>query len=53
MKTLAPPTPVAQSEPTPFQKFDRLFRSVISVPKAAIDREEAKWKRKRRPKKRG
>ena len=34
--------------PNQFENFDRLFRSVIAVPKAAIDKEEAKWKRKRR-----
>lgn len=28
------------------QNFDRLFRSVIAVPKAAIEKSEAKWKRK-------
>jgi hypothetical protein len=28
-----------------FEKFDRLFRNVISVPKAEIDKQDAKWKR--------
>jgi hypothetical protein len=32
--------------PDQFEKFDRLFRNVISVPKAEIDKQEAKWKRK-------
>jgi hypothetical protein len=32
--------------PDQFQNFDRLFRSVIATPKATIDKEEAKWKRK-------
>lgn len=31
--------------PDQFEKFDRMFRNVISVPKTAIDKEEAKWKR--------
>jgi hypothetical protein len=34
--------------PNQFENFDRLFRSVIAVPKTAIDKEEGKWKRKRR-----
>lgn len=41
---------------TPFERFDRLFRKVIAVPKALVDKEDAKWKRrkskKRAPKKR-
>jgi hypothetical protein len=28
--------------PNQFEHFDRLFRAVIAVPKAAIDKEEAK-----------
>jgi hypothetical protein len=31
--------------PDQFQKFDKLFRSVIAVPKAALDKAESKWKR--------
>ena len=30
---------------TKFEKFDNFFRAVIAVPKATIDKEEAKWKR--------
>jgi hypothetical protein len=40
-----------QSEPTAFQRFDSLMRTVISVPKAEIDRREAQWKRERAEKK--
>ena len=32
--------------PDQFQNFDRIFRAVIAAPKAAIDKAEAKWKRK-------
>jgi hypothetical protein len=32
--------------PNQFENFDRMFRSVISVPKISIEKEEAKWKRK-------
>lgn len=50
-----PPDIAAKCDgPDQFQNFDRLFRSVIAVPKATIDKEEAKWKRqqmKKRPKK--
>ncbi len=31
-----------QPEGTPFEKFDRLFRAVVAVPKAAVEKEEAK-----------
>jgi hypothetical protein len=39
---------------TPFQKLGSLFRAVIAVPKAEIDRREKQWKRaqkKKHPKK--
>lgn len=35
---------------TPFERLDRLFRKVIAVPKAMIDREETKWKRRKQRK---
>ncbi len=37
--------------PNQFENFDRLFRAVIAVPKAAIDKEEEKWKKQRARKK--
>ena len=37
-----------QSKGTPFEKLDRLFRAVVVVPKAAVDREEAKQKRRKK-----
>jgi hypothetical protein len=39
--------------PDQFERFDRMFRTVIAVPKAEIDKREAKWKqaRKKRTKK--
>lgn len=51
--------PEPEPRATPFQNFDRLFRSVIAVPKEAIDKalkaeEKAKAKkRKRRANRRG
>jgi hypothetical protein len=36
----------AKDKPTEFERFDALFCAVIAVPKATIDKEEAKWKRK-------
>jgi hypothetical protein len=36
-----------------FDQFDRLFRSVISVPKAAVLKEEAKQKRRKKKQARG
>jgi len=36
--------------PDQFQNFDRMFRSVIAVPKAVVEKAEAKWKRKQEKK---
>jgi hypothetical protein len=33
-------------EGTPFERFDRLFRAVVSVPKAAVEEQEAKERTK-------
>jgi hypothetical protein len=43
VKPALPPIQVPGN--TPFQKMDNLFRAVIAVPKAEIDRREEKWKR--------
>jgi len=40
-----------ESGGTPFERFDRLFRKVIAVPKSAIDKEEAKWQRRKQKRK--
>ena len=45
MKPANPPINVPGS--TPFQKMDNLFRAVIAVPKAEIDRREEEWQRQR------
>jgi hypothetical protein len=38
---------------TPFQKMDNLFRAVIAVPKAEIDRREQQWQKEHdKPRKR-
>jgi hypothetical protein len=50
-KTSAATVKAAQSqdsEATPFEKFDRLFRAVVAVPKEAVEREEAKERLKNR-----
>ena len=48
-----PPNIAAKCDgPNQFEKFDRLFRSVIAVPKAKIDKAEQKWKREQATKKR-
>ncbi len=49
MNPLPPPKVPGNTE---FEKFDNFFRAVIAVPKATIDKEEAKWKRTRARKKR-
>ncbi len=43
MKPALPPIDVPGS--TPFQKLDNLFRAVIAVPKAEIDRREDEWQK--------
>jgi hypothetical protein len=48
MKPTLPPIEVPGS--TPFQKMDNLFRAVIAVPKAEIDRREKEWQRGRKKK---
>lgn len=37
--------------PHQFERFDQLFRTVISVPRSEVLKEEAKWKRARARKK--
>jgi hypothetical protein len=41
MKTI-PNSPLRDSDASPFEKFDQLFRAVTTVPKAAVEKEEAK-----------
>jgi len=41
------PAPEASS---PFEKFDRLFRAVVAVPKSEVEKEEAKERLKNRRK---
>ena len=45
-------TPLPLPEGTEAERMDHLFRIVISKPKAAIDRQEKKWKRSQARKKR-
>jgi hypothetical protein len=40
------------SEPTPFQKFDALMRTVISVPKAELDKRAEEYAKRREAEKR-
>jgi hypothetical protein len=35
------------SGPDQFENFDKLFRSVIAVSKATVDKRETKWKKQR------
>jgi len=48
MKPALPPIEVPGS--TPFQKMDNLFRAVIAVPKAEIDKREKEWKQAKKKK---
>jgi len=49
MKPANPPIEVPGA--TPFQKMDNLFRAVIAVPKAEIDKREKEWQRAKPKKK--
>ena len=42
---MRPRTKIPITGNTEFERFDNFFRAVISVPKAAIDKAGAKWKR--------
>jgi hypothetical protein len=49
---MKPPSPsIDVPGRTSFEKMDNLFRAVIAVPKAEIDRREEQWKRSRKKKK--
>jgi hypothetical protein len=45
---LHPETIAKCDGPNQFENFDRAFRSVIAVPKAAVERAEAKWSKARK-----
>jgi hypothetical protein len=44
----APEQPAPEDEP--FEKFDKLFRAVVSVPKAAVEEQEAKERQRNKRK---
>jgi hypothetical protein len=44
----APEQPAPDAEP--FERFDSLFRAIVSVPKAAVEEQEAKEREKNRRK---
>jgi hypothetical protein len=48
MKPLPAPNVPGSTE---FQRFDNLFRAVIAVPKTAVEKEDAQWRRAREKKK--
>jgi len=38
------------AQETPFQRFERTLRHIVSVPKTEIDRREAEWRKQRKEK---
>jgi hypothetical protein len=40
-----------ESSKTPFQRFERLIRGLVAVPKKEIEAEEVRWREARRLKK--
>jgi len=46
MNHMKPATEQPAPEGEPFEKFDRLFRAIVSVPKAAVEEQEAKERAK-------
>jgi hypothetical protein len=40
------------ASPSPFERFDKLLRRVVAVPKSEIDKRETAYKRQRARKKR-
>jgi hypothetical protein len=45
---LSPETIAKCDGPEQFETFDRMFRTVIAVPKTAVEKAETRWKRPRR-----
>lgn len=37
-------------EETPFERFERMVRQIVSVPKTEIDRRDAEWRKARKDK---
>lgn len=48
--TIPPEIAAKCDAPGQFDRFDRLFRSVLAVPKKTIDKRERAWKRKQEKK---
>ena len=49
---MKPAPPLRLPDGTPSERLDRLFRTVVSAPKAAVEKAEARFKnRKKRAKK--
>ncbi|MGH8012898.1 MAG: hypothetical protein ACREQ4_10400 [Candidatus Binataceae bacterium] len=40
-----------QSTPTPFERFERLIRGLVAVPKKEIEAEQERWREERKLKK--
>lgn len=47
MKKDEPKQPPGTADDSTFQRFERLVRQVIAVPKSKIDEREREWKRRR------
>ena len=43
-----PHEPPNEPEDTPYQRFERMVKKVMSVPKSKLDEREREWKQKRR-----
>jgi hypothetical protein len=44
---MAKPQPSTPETETPFQRFERLAREIVGVPKREIDKRQRKWERDR------
>ena len=49
--TLTDETQKKESESTPFERFQRLIRGLVAVPKKEIEAEQVRWREARRLKK--
>lgn len=47
MKDKADPGKPSEKEETPFQRFQRSLRKIVSIPKPEIERRDAEWRKKK------
>jgi hypothetical protein len=44
---MAEPAKKAERELSPFERFQLFMRAIVAVPKAEVDKQEQRWRRKK------